>query len=135
MAGKESLVVSVETILRDHSPDVQEIVAQLRAIIREVVPNASEAAHPIWHSINFTHPESGYFCGIFPRQKQATLVFEFGILLPDPEGVLEGTGKQTRNLYIQEGDTIPATAIRGLLLAALSLPTNRAEKLALVRAL
>ena len=66
--------VSVNTILQDHTPDVQQIVAQLRSIIRGTVPNAEETAHAVWHSINFTHPESGYFCRIFPRQSWATLV-------------------------------------------------------------
>ena len=133
--SKRAAVVSVDTILQDHTPDVQAIVDGLRGLIRATVPDASESAHAVWHSVNFTHAQSGYFCGIFPRQKQVTLVFEFGVLLSDPDSVLEGTGKQTRNLHIREGDILPVAAIQALLLAALSLPTSRAEKLALIRAL
>jgi len=82
--------VSINTILQDHTPDVQAIAERLRALIRATVPDAIESAHAVWHSINFTHPESGYFCGIFPRPKQVTLVFEFGVLLPDPDHLLDG---------------------------------------------
>ncbi|RLT39830.1 MAG: DUF1801 domain-containing protein, partial [Chloroflexi bacterium] len=115
----------METILQDHTPDVQAIVEGLRGLIRATVPDASEAAHAVWHSINFTHPQSGYFCGIFPRPQQVTLVFEFGVLLPDPDRLLEGAGKQTRNLRLAEGDEIPVEGVKALLLAALALPTSR----------
>ena len=127
--------VSVESVLERCAPDQRAIVESLRGLIRNVVPVASESAHGVWQSINYRHPESGYFCGIFPRADRVQLVYEWGVLLPDPEGVLEGTGTHTRNLYIREGDSIPAAAIQALLLAALTLPVSRAEKLALMRAL
>lgn len=131
--SKKAAVVSIDTILQEYTPDVQAIVESLRGLIREIVPNASESTHQVWHSINFTHPESGYFCGLFPRRKQVTLVFEIGILLPDPDHLLEGTGKQTRNLRLAEGDEIPVEGVKALLLAALALPTSRSERMALVQ--
>jgi hypothetical protein len=77
---------SVEDILADHAPPVRWLVERLREIIRQTVPEATESAHPVWHSISYCHPRSGYFCGIFPFQERVDLAFEFGVLLPDPGG-------------------------------------------------
>jgi len=135
MPGKKATAsVSVESILERCAPDQRAIVESLRALIRNALPLASESAHGVWQSINYRHPESGYICAIFPRGDVVQLVFEWGILLPDPQGILEGTGKQVRSLPIREGDLIPEDSIRKLLLAALTLPTRRAEKLALAQA-
>jgi len=76
----------IENILESHDPEVRALVEHLRKIIRETVPDATESAHPVWHSIGYRHPESGYFCGIFPQNDGVNLAFEFGVLLPDPGG-------------------------------------------------
>jgi len=131
--SKASGSFGVEEILLDHSPEVRALVQSVRNIIRDVVPEASEAAHPVWHSINYRHPESGYFCGIFPEQVSVKLAFEFGVLLPDPENQLEGSGKQVRYLNLQDGDKLPEQALKELILAALALPPRREDKLALIR--
>ena len=61
------------------------------------------------------------------------LGFEFGVLLNDPDGVLEGMGQQVRYVVIKEGQAIPEGAIKQLLEAAVGLPHQRGVKLGLVR--
>jgi len=126
--------ISVEDILVDHSPEIRKIVGRLRAIIRDTVPEAAEAAHSVWHSINYTHPRGGYFCGVFPLQERVDLAFEFGVLLPDPDGLLEGAGKQVRYLRFRQDGDIQEAALINFLKAANNLPERRDVKLALVRA-
>jgi hypothetical protein len=130
---KSKANISVEELLQSHNPDIQAIVTTLRDLILQTVPNATETANPGWHSISYRHPRQGYFCGIFPAQDMVTLVFEFGILLPDPDGVLVGDGKQVRNVVLHPGDEIPAESIQRLLLEAINLPTGRNDKLELIR--
>lgn len=125
--------ISVEELLQGHNPEIQAIVTTLRGFILQTVPNAIESANPGWHSISYRHPRQGYFCGIFPAQDMVTLVFEFGILLPDPDGVLEGEGKQVRNIFLRSQDDIKAESIQRLLLEAINLPTSRNDKLELIR--
>ncbi len=127
-------VVKVEEILSGHSPEVRLLVERLRRIIRASVPEASESGHPVWHSIGYRHPRSGYFCGIFPHENRVDLAFEFGVLLPDPKGLLEGVGKQVRYLRLRQENDFQEAAIRELLRAAIDLPERRDVKLALVRA-
>jgi len=126
-------MVSIADILQGHTPEVRLIVETLRQLISETAPVAQESAHAIWHSIHYHDPQVGYFCGIFPMEDSASLVFEFGILLPDPEGILEGTGKQVRSIRIRSKDDIPTTALKDLVNAALALPGSRKEKLAMIR--
>jgi len=125
--------ISVEQLLESHNPDIQPIVDSLRKLILEIVPKAAESANPGWHSISYRHPQQGYFCGIFPTHDHVILVFEFGILLPDPDNVLEGQGKQVRNIILRSSDDIPTQAIKKLLIEAVNLPTGRNEKLDLIR--
>ena len=125
---------TVEELLEGYPPEIRELVERLRVIIRETVPEAAETANPVWRSISFNHPQGGYFCGIFPELGRVNLAFEFGVLLPDSEGLLVGTGKQVRYLRLQPLDEIPLEALRVLLIAAISLPSEREAKQQLIRA-
>ena len=112
---------------------VRELVQRLRELVVATVPDAVEVSYPVWKGLGYHHPEGGYFCGIFPQKDMVKLGFEFGVLLDDPDGVLEDTGKQVRYVVIKEGQAIPEGAIKGLLEAAVGLPHQREVKLGLVK--
>ena len=131
--AKPKTTASSEMILADAAPEIRLLAERLRSLIRETIPEAVETAYPGWHAVGYRHPESGYFAGIFPETGRVRLAFEWGILLPDPHGLLSGTGKQVRYVDIYEEGELRETAIRDLLLAAVSLPGDRAFKLALIR--
>ena len=114
--------------------EVRSIAEELRKLIGETLPEAIESGHPTWHSIGYRHPKAGYVCGIFPHKDSVDLVFEFGILLPDPHKVLQGDSKQTRYIPITSVGEINMVAIKQLIVDALSLPVSRAVKLDLIRA-
>ena len=120
-------------ILADAAPGIRPLAERLRSLVRETVPEAIETPYPGWHAIGYRHPESGYFAGIFPETGRVRLAFEWGVLLPDPLGLLGGTGKQVRYVDVYDGGELRETVIRDLLLAAASLPADRSIKLALVR--
>ena len=133
-AIKSKRVVPPESILVDHIMEIRAIAEALRKLVRATLPEAVESGHPTWHSIGYRHPKAGYVCGIFPHKDSVDLVFEFGILLPDPYQVLQGEGKQTRYIPITKIDEINELAIKQLINEALSLPVSRAIKLDLIRA-
>ena len=130
---KSSASTPIEDILESHSPPVRARVERLRQIIHRTVPDAMEAGHPVWHSLGYRHPDGGYFCGIFPHNEGVDLAFEFGVLLPDPDGLLQGAGKQVRYVRVKSDKDIRVRALKKLLLAAISLPAKRDVKLALIR--
>lgn len=134
MAKKKSTPdITAEDILRDHKPEVRANAERLRSLVRETVPEAVESAHALWHSIHFNHPRVGYFCGLFPQEDSVNLLFEYGVLLPDPTGILVGDAKQVRYVPIAEESDIQEDAMRKLLLAAVALPGSKAEKLAMIQ--
>jgi len=133
-AKKSKNTVAPETILEDHTAKIRAIAEQLRKLIRMSMPEADENGQSMWHSINYRHPKAGYVCGIFPRKEYVDLVFEFGILLPDPHKILQGDGKQVQYIRITENDKLHEKAIKQLIRDALSLPESRAVKLDLIRA-
>ena len=129
--ARESL--TPEHILTGHTPEVRELCQALRSLIRVEVPGAIEVAYPSWHGIGYHHPACGYFCAIFPFNNYLKLGFEFGVLLPDPEGLLTGDGKQPRYVIIRQPADIRTEAIVKLIQAALSLPPERDAKLWMIK--
>ena len=52
--------------------------------------------YPGWRCIAYRHPKAGYVCGLFPVRGTVKLYFEQGARVPDPLGILQGQGRQTR---------------------------------------
>jgi len=79
------------------------IAKRLRAIIRGAAPRASEAIK--WGMPVYEH--KGMLCYI--RARPAYITFGFynqGIHLPDPDGILEGTGETMRHAKIASASQI-----------------------------
>jgi len=89
----------IAELLEGRAPEVHALVHQLRQLVQATVPAATEKVYRRWQGIGYTHPTAGYFCAIFPQQGHVNLSFEYGVLLPDPAGLLKGTGTQMR--YIE----------------------------------
>lgn len=123
-----------EEILSAHNLDVQMLAESVRRLIKDEVPEAIEKAYPGWHAIGYTHPSAGYFCAIFPLDDRVQIAFEFGVLLRDPEGRLQGQGKQVRYLILHNEAELQPDATRELIREALALPPSRAFKLQLIEA-
>ncbi len=114
----------VETLLGSFTPQTCEIASHLRSLMRSLVPEVIETAYPTWNAISYTHPFCGYLCAIFLHKDSVKICFEFGVLLPDPDGVLEGNDKQLRYVVIRHKDSIPCVAIKRLINTLLNLPTT-----------
>jgi hypothetical protein len=68
-------------------------------------PDLSEKGYPGWRGVGYRHPDAGYVCGIFPQPGgELRLLFEHGAALADPEGLLQGSGTQTRYLVVDRVD-------------------------------
>ena len=131
--SRVSNALTVEQILAGHTPDVQVLAVQLRDLFHERVPQAREKVYPGWHAIGYTHPGSGYFGAIFPQTDHVRIGLEYGALLPDPDGLLEGNGSQLRYMTVRCLDEQMGMALRRFIRAALELPASRQSKLDLLR--
>ena len=85
---------SLSRLLDFYPAPVRTLMADLATLIKSAAPGG-EAVRPT-RCLRYSHARCGYFCGLYPQDSSAQLLFEFGVLLPDPEGLLEGDGSHVR---------------------------------------
>jgi hypothetical protein len=104
-------------------PQYRDIVAALRALIKECAPNATEQMSygiPAFKGRRILAVTS-------PTQKGITLAFSRGAELEDPYGLLEGVGKVSKNGRIRRLEDINEAALRYYIQQALELDAEDAR--------
>ena len=110
-----------EAIVADASPPVRDLALRTRALIREVLPDVVEVPWPRQKTVGFgVGPKkmSEHFCYVAVLPDRVNLGFNYGGELPDPEGLLQGTGKLFRHVKITSPRDLENPALRRLLEAA-----------------
>jgi hypothetical protein len=87
-----------EALFADHPDAVADTARRLREVVLGAHPQLVERVQRGWHTINYRDPTAGFVAAIHPRVHAVELVLIRGVLLPDPDGVLSGSGKQARSL-------------------------------------
>lgn len=123
---------TVTDLLDRYPPPIRALTEDLRTLVQQAVPDAKESVRLGWQSLGYAAPKAGYFFGLFPKQDCVLALFEWGVLLPDPDHVLEGSGAQVRFVTVRQVDEATQAALRKLTDAALSLPAGREAKLAML---
>ncbi|HEX2202656.1 MAG TPA: DUF1801 domain-containing protein, partial [Longimicrobium sp.] len=100
-------------------PEVRALADEARRLVKDAVPSVEERAYPGWKGIGYRDAQAGYVCGVFPQPGAVRLLFEHGHALPDPDGLLEGDGRQVRWVVLRPGEPLPADGVRRLIDAAL----------------
>ncbi len=119
---------TVDDLLKAYPPPIRSVTGKLREVILKTGPGVQEKANRGWRSISYREAQVGYFCGIFPFEDHVDLIFEFGVLLPDPDEILLGDAKQVRYLRFHAVEEINEEKIGPLLMAALDLPPQQAAR-------
>ena len=60
------------------------------------------------------------YCYVLPYERWVNLGFYQGALLPDPTGLLEGTGARLRHVKVRSLEAAEVPAVRALIEAALT---------------
>ncbi len=95
--------------------EFMEILEVLRGMVHESVPGVTEAIK--WRMPVFSKEKN--FAYLRMNKKHITLGFYHPERLEDPEGILEGTGKELRHVKIKtERDILPEHFTRWLQAAA-----------------
>ncbi|GAA3226519.1 DUF1801 domain-containing protein [Dactylosporangium siamense] len=97
----------LEQLLEEHCADIAALARRLRGVILDTRPELTERIYQGWHGLGFHHPERGYVAGIFPGADSVSVGFEHGADLPDPHGLLRGTGKRLRYLHFTPDSSAP----------------------------
>ena len=91
-----------ETYLREHHAPTADLALWVRDVVKRADPDLTEKVYRGWQGVGFRHPDAGYVVAVYPRSEWVVLLFEHGVSMPDPEGVLMGDGKQTRFIRIDD---------------------------------
>ena len=126
--------------LAKYSPEVAALGRAVHKKIRQLLPNWFEMVYDNYNAlvIGFSpteRPSDAIFSiALYPRW--VTLFFlDSGASLPDPHGLLKGSGKIVRGLRLESASDLDEPAVRALIAEALARaerPMNRARRSQLV---
>jgi hypothetical protein len=110
----------VDAFLASYEAPIRSLALRLRKLVREVEPTALEQidkpAKLLAYGYSATY--GGTICVIMPYPGWVNLGFPRGVDLPDPTGLLTGTGKRARHVKVRQARDVDAPALRALLKAA-----------------
>lgn len=110
----------IDAFLTGYDELIRKHVYELREVLLQFLPNVKEQldvpARMIAYCYGQTYKE--LVCMIIPSKKGLKLGFNQGIGLPDPEGLLEGTGKISRYVVIKSEEMIQSNTLKELVQVA-----------------
>jgi len=116
------MVDPIEQFLAGYPPDMQAISRRLRAMVKNSMPQqAKEVLFASQNHIGYSLSSESMrnrICYICPMRDYVRLGFMFGGYLPDPDQVLEGTGKRLRHVKVRTLEGAGHPALKRLVEAA-----------------
>jgi len=106
-----------ETRSRQKS-NLEAVVRELRTLVKKSVPAFKESVNP-WGVPTFE--SNGPICYHMTGKNHVTFGFLRGTSLNDPEGLLEGTGKNLRHVKLRTVEDLRRRALKQLIAAAARL--------------
>lgn len=128
LATRSRQPVSVEQYISSHPPGHRPVMRQLRALIHDAVPDLIERYYPGWKLIGYRALKDGkshYFCYLSSDSRRVEIGFEYGKLLSDPDGMLEGSRSQVRKVVIRRKSDLRRSAIARLIIEAASIAIDK----------
>jgi len=113
---------TVEQFLSTYPADVRELALKTRALVKEIVPDAQERVYEAYKTIGYGSGTKmdAMFCYIAPMKDRINLGFYRGTVLPDADGLLEGTGKLLRHVKVRSMAEVERPALRQLIADAVA---------------
>ncbi len=90
------------------NPALWAVANAAREAVIAAVPEAGERV--MYGGFMFSAPKP--FCGVFAYTEHVSVEFGAGARLADPQGVLEGKGKQRRHIKLRKLEDIAASHLR-----------------------
>ena len=119
--------ISVEDFLRGFTPPVRQLAEAARKRILSVVPHATERVRLGWRLIGYNAP--AYFAFISFERGSIRIGFEWGVLLSNHSGLLQGAGSQVRYVAIRSAADLRKAALAELLESAAAIvPPPRLQR-------
>jgi len=108
----------IENYLSRLSPGLGDIVREIRNLVAETAPHATEVMHSrgmSYFDARRGGPVSAGICQFIIHRDHIRLAFIHGAYLPDPRGLLEGSTKAKRFIRIYSFEDAPWDYFRELI--------------------
>jgi hypothetical protein len=114
---EHDLSPDAEQLLSGYEPAVRELAVGARALILDVLPGATEQVDMKDRLIAFARgPKlADIVCVLMPLKAGVNLGIAGGAQLPDPDGLLEGTGKRHRHVRLSSPADLESPGLRTLI--------------------
>jgi hypothetical protein len=114
---------TIDDVLKDVAEPMRAIVLRLRDLVIEIDSDTTEQPRPGDNALSYgvgpQKMKQGY-AYIAPQKSYVNLGFYQGASLPDPHGLLEGTGKGLRHVKIRSLEEVERAGVRELIAAAVA---------------
>jgi hypothetical protein len=104
--------------VRDDNAALQRVVRGVRTFVKAAVPGTKITVNS-WGIPTFETQDP--FCFYMLGKNHVTFGFHYGTSLDDPEGLLEGTGKNLRHVKLRSMEDLEKKGLKDLVLAAARL--------------
>ena len=122
--ARRSAEAELGTLIAKFAPAHLRLVGAMRRWLRKRLPTAYEVVYEYRDCfvISFSPNEHGYegVLGIRASADGVSLYFNNGKELPDPEKLLQGSGKQTRSIDVEGASTLARPAVARLIEEAIA---------------
>ena len=117
--ARRSAEAELRTLVAKFAPAHLRLIGAMRRCLRKRLPTANEVVYEYhdWFVISFSPNEHGYE-GVLAIRGSADgvkLYFNQGKELPDPEKLLQGSGKQTRSIEVEGASTLARPEVARLI--------------------
>ena len=111
-----------DEVLATHTPEVQAAARALEALIREELPDVVVQFDPGNGLLAFGRSMKmrALLFALIPHAGWVNLQLAAGALLPNPDGLIEGTGKTIRHIKVRSGEAATSDRVREAVRAQLS---------------
>jgi len=109
-------------LLSDCSPGVTHLALALRELVLTEAPEAEEILYSVYAQVivfKLSGRKRGAFCYVAAYAYHVNLGFYFGAELPDPHGVLKGTGKKMRHIRFDSPEDLRHRYLRTYISSAM----------------
>ena len=112
----------IAVFLGKYTPAIEALLREARTRLRAMFPRGFELVYDNYNALVFgispTERTSDALLSVAGYPKWVTLYFLHGASLDDPNGLLEGQGKQVRGVRLRDPGTINAPEVEALIAQA-----------------
>jgi hypothetical protein len=120
-----SVDAQLDELLSGSSPEMTAVARELRAVVAEALPDGTEQVDfgNRLLAIGRSMKMRDLLFAIIPHSAHVNLQLADGIDLPNPGGLIEGTGKRIRHIKVRSVDAARSAPVRAAIDAQIAVHT------------